>query len=54
MNWATIALVVLFAMALGSNLTNHGRMRTTEYNFWWALVVIAFEMWLIYKSGGLR
>lgn len=54
MNWATITLIILLTMSVTINLSKHGTKGEREYNFWTSLISALLQLWLIYKSGGLR
>ena len=54
MNYYFIALLMLFAMNLGINLTRHGQPRKDNYNFITSLIAVLIESVLVYfaiKTG---
>ena len=49
--WAIITLVVIWCIGLGISLAKHGEEREDKHNFWYTLIGVLFEIWLLYKAG---
>lgn len=54
MNYYFIALLILYAMAIGINMARHGQPRKDKYNFYTSLLSFAINVILLYfaiKTG---
>ena len=49
--WPQITIIVLWTIHITAHLVNHGKPRTGNFSFWWALVNIG-GLWYIYNAGG--
>ncbi|VDH16721.1 Uncharacterised protein [Algoriella xinjiangensis] len=46
-----IIIIVVYAMALGAALINHGKKEEYKYNFYLRLVLTGLLMFCLYKGG---
>lgn len=54
MNYYFIALLILYAMNLGINLSRNGQPKKENYNFFTSLIAVIIEITLVYfaiKTG---
>jgi hypothetical protein len=51
MHWPQITIIVIAAIELGIHVANDGKMKIEKYSGWMQLILISFEMWLLYCGG---